>query len=94
MNPCDPERRPANYPRVWVELSFLGLGNDDTVPLGLALAAIALVAAFAVVPRGAPARDGVVYGAAICSPATMLGLERGNVDVLLFAFLVAARAPS
>ncbi|HWG56843.1 MAG TPA: hypothetical protein VNT58_10015 [Gaiellaceae bacterium] len=90
MNPCDPERRPANYPRVWVELSILGLGNDDTVPLGFVLAAIALVAAFAVVPRGAPARDGVVYGAAICSPATMLGLERGNVDVLLFAFLVAA----
>jgi hypothetical protein len=90
LNPCDPLRRPANYPRVWAELSFLGLGEDDTVPLGLALAAIALLAALAVVPRSAPTGDGLVYGAAICSPATMLGIERGNVDLLLFAFLVAA----
>jgi hypothetical protein len=54
------------------------------------MAVLALTAALAVVPRTAPARDGAVYGAAICSPAAMLGIERGNVDILLFALLVIA----
>ena len=90
LNPCDPLRRPANYPQVWVKLSFLGLDEGDTVPLALGMAALALLAALAVVPSRAPPWEGVVYGAAICSPAAMLGIERGNVDLLLFALLVVA----
>jgi hypothetical protein len=90
LNPCDPLRRPANYPRVWVKLSLLDVDEGDTVPLALGMIVLALLAALAVIPRSTPPRDGAVYGAALCSPAVMLGVERGNVDLLIFALLVAA----
>jgi len=90
LNPCDPLRRPANYPQVWVKLSLLRVDQGDTVPLALGMALLALLAALALIPRSAPSRDGAVYGAALCSPAVMLGIERGNVDILIFALLVAA----
>jgi hypothetical protein len=32
----------------------------------------------------------LLYGAAVCSPAVMLGVQRGNVDILLFALVVLA----
>ncbi len=32
----------------------------------------------------------MLYGAALCSPAVMLGIERGNVDLLLFAIVTLA----
>ncbi|HZU20805.1 MAG TPA: hypothetical protein VE982_06275 [Gaiellaceae bacterium] len=89
LNPCDPFKRPANYPQVWMRLSFLGLGDGDTNVLGLVTAAVAGLAALLLVPAEAPAWSGVVYAAAICSPAVMLGFERGNVDLLIFALVVA-----
>src|SRR6185437_12822024 len=38
VNPCDPLQRPANYPSVWMKVSWLGLGQGDTVPLGIVVA--------------------------------------------------------
>jgi hypothetical protein len=49
-----------------------------------------LIAVFAVLPSSARSADAVVYGAAVCSPAVMLGVERGNVDIGLFALVVLA----
>ena len=90
-NPCDPyNHRPANYPRIWMWPSFLGLGQGATVALGLAVAAVFFVAALAVLPRAAGAADGLAYGLAVCAPAVMLGVERGNVDLALFALVVLA----
>ena len=86
-NPCDPFHRPANYPRVWIQLGRLGLGQGDTVPLGIAIAVLFFVAALSVT---GPLKlwEGAVYGAALIAPATMLGVERGNVDLLVFALVV------
>jgi len=89
-NPCDPRLRPANYPRIWMALSPLGLGQGSTVALGLLVAAIFLVAAFAVLPSGARPYEAVLFGVAVCSPAVMLGVERGNADLLLFALVALA----
>jgi hypothetical protein len=89
-NPCDPWQRAANYPRLWLFPSFLGLGEGSTFALGLVLAALFLVAALAVIPRGAGLRAGTLYAAALCSPAVMLGVQRGNVDLLLFVLIVLA----
>jgi hypothetical protein len=89
-NPCDPYHRSANFPGIWLAPSHLGLGVGDTVWLGSCLAVIFAVAAFAVLPASGRPLDAVVYGAAACSPAVMLGVERGNVDILLFAFVVLA----
>jgi hypothetical protein len=89
-NPCDPYHRSANFPGIWMAPSHVGLGVADTVWLGCALVALFLIAAFAVLPSSARSVDAVVYGAAVCSPAVMLGVERGNVDIGLFALVVLA----
>ncbi len=89
-NPCDPFGRPANYPRLWLLPAHLGLGQGDTFALGLALAGVYLLAAVLVVPAGERLLGGALYAAALCSPAAMLGVERGNVDLTLFALVVAA----
>jgi hypothetical protein len=90
VNPCDPYQRPANYPRLWLLPSHLGLGLGDTVPIGLAIGGVFLLAALAVVPQRASLRLGAVYALALCSPAAMLGVNRGNVDLTLFALVFAA----
>jgi hypothetical protein len=86
-NPCDPFGRPANYPRVWISLWHLGLGEGDTVPLGVAIGVLFYVAALAVAGP-LTLGGGVVYAAALLAPATLLGVERGNVD--LFTFVLVA----
>ncbi len=90
LNPCDPLKRPANYPRIWMKLAFLGLGPGSTVPLGLLNAAIFLIAAIGVFDPKSGLGGAALYGAALCSPAVMLGIERGNVDLLLFAIVTLA----
>lgn len=86
-NPCDPFHRPANYPRVWAHFGVFGMGEGDTVPLGVAIGVVFFVAAFAVAGP-LTLGEGAVYGAALLAPATMLGVERGNIDLLMFALVV------
>ena len=90
INPCDPGGRPENYPRVWMAASILGLGQDDTYLIGFPIAVTFFVAAILVLPRQAPVGDAVIYGLALCSPAVMFGVERGNVDLALFCMVAAA----
>jgi hypothetical protein len=87
-NPCDPLDRPLNYPRIWLAPADLGLGEGATAPLGAGLAVVFLAAVAAVAYR-AQAWDGLVYAAALCSPSVLLGIERGNPDLLVFALVVA-----
>jgi hypothetical protein len=92
-NPCDPFihhssfRRAANYPRVWIQAWHLGLGEGDTVPLGVAIGVLFFVAALAVAGPLTLA-GGLVYAAALLAPATLLGVERGNLDLLMFVLVV------
>jgi hypothetical protein len=89
-NPCDPlGGRPANYPHVWMWPAVLGFGQESTVALGVFVVAAFFAAAVLVLPRGAGRADAVVYGLALCAPAVMLGVQRGNVDLALFVLVVA-----
>jgi hypothetical protein len=90
VNPCDPGGRPENYPRVWMAASILGLGEDDTYLIGSLIAVAFFSAAILVLPRRAPLGDALIYGVALCSPAVMFGVERGNVDIALFSLIAAA----
>jgi len=85
-NPCDPQGRPANYPRIWTHLGVFGLGLGDTRALGVALGIVFYLAALLVPGRLSP-REGVLYAALLLAPATLLGVERGNVDLLMFALV-------
>jgi hypothetical protein len=90
VNPCDPGGRPENYPRIWMAASFLGLGEDDTYLIGSFIVVAFFSAAILVLPRQAPLGHALVYGLALCSPAVMFGVERGNVDIALFSVVAAA----
>ena len=89
-NPCDPNKSPANYPRIWMSPAFLGLGQGSTNVLGVIAALIFFCGALALLPAQAGARTAVLYAAALCSPAVMLGVERGNVDILMFTLVALA----
>jgi LPXTG-motif cell wall-anchored protein len=90
-NPCDPGRRPANYPRMWLWFSHLGLGANENTLLGVLLVIVFFFTAFVLVRRGS-LLEGVAYSAALISPSVMLGVERGNPDLVVFALLVLALA--
>jgi hypothetical protein len=89
-NPCDPELRPANYPRIWLWPSHLGLGVGATVPLGIAIAVVFLATAILLAPRDGPWWRTAAYSGFLVTPGVMLGVERGNVDLLLFCIVAAA----
>jgi hypothetical protein len=89
VNPCDPRRRPANYPRLWLVVAPLGLDESDTVALGVALAVLFFALALAVTGP-LTAYEGLLYGIALVSPAVMFGVERGNPDLFVFALLAGA----
>lgn len=89
-NPCDPWGRPENYPRIWIAASAFGLGQDDTYVIGALIVVGFFVASVLALPRDAPIGDALVFGLALCSPAVMLGVERGNVDLALFGLVTLA----
>jgi hypothetical protein len=87
--PQDPWRRPMNYPRIWQLLSPLGLTTEHTV--GFALVLIALFVGGIVLAFPDLSRVGIFYvGAGLLSPATLLALERGNIDLAIFGLMAAA----
>jgi Glycosyltransferase family 87 len=89
-NPCDPQQRPANYPRVWLAPRWLGLGEGATVPIGIAMAIVFLATAISLAPRDGSRPRVAAFSAFLCTPGIMLGVERGNVDILLVCLLVLA----
>jgi hypothetical protein len=91
VNPCDPVGRPANYPRLWMAPAGLGLGEGSTVYLGVATAFVFFAAALLMVGH-VGSWEALIYAAALCSPAVMLGVERGNADLLVFALVAFALA--
>jgi hypothetical protein len=85
-NPCDPWQRPMFYPRVWLAASWLGLDQSHTPALGVLIALLFFVSICLLLGRIGMGM-GLVMAAAVCSPAVMLAIERGNMDVLLFCVL-------
>lgn len=88
-NPCDPQQRPANYPRFWLLPRWLGLGEAATVPIGIVMA-IVLLTVISLTPRDGSLARVAAFSAFLVTPGVMLGVERGNVDILLVCLLVLA----
>lgn len=88
-NPCDPQARVFNYPSLWLVPAPLGLGQEHTVRLGKLLILAFFGSVFAVIGR-TRLLDGLVWATALCSPAVMLGVERGNPDLLMFCLVAWA----
>ncbi|MGZ5095901.1 MAG: glycosyltransferase family 87 protein, partial [Burkholderiales bacterium] len=89
LNPCDPQRTPFNYPPVWLWLGYLGIGSADAAWLSVLISIAALVV-LVVLLRGRSIYAGALASLAILSPSVMLGIERGNIDLLILALVGGA----
>jgi Glycosyltransferase family 87 len=88
-NPCDPLGRPLNYPRIWLIFVHVGMRQSWTLPFGLLTGMLFGAAVWSLFGR-LTAGQGTVVALAVCSPAVMFGVERGQVDLLVFALMVVA----
>lgn len=90
-NPFDPFGRPHVYGPAWLVTAKLGLTTADAWWVGslLGLATVG-VALWLLAPRNAP--DALGACLLLLSPPVLLGLERGNNDLVIFLFLAGAAA--
>ena len=86
-NPGDPWGRRMNYPRVWQSLYALGVNQEHTTLIGISMISLFFIGVIMTLPNANYATISLVM-LAVFSPATLLGVERGNIDLLIY-FLVA-----
>lgn len=92
-NPVNPRGHQLNYPRIWHLLFALGINESHTNLLGTIVVILFFigVGVFWYSKR----YNGFVYiilSIAILSPAVMLGIERSNIELILFFVLTLALA--
>lgn len=88
-NPFDPLGRPHVYGPAWLAIAGLGLMTEDAWWLGALLALTTVgVALWLLAPRNLADALGVCL--LILSPPVLLGLERGNNDLVVFLLLALA----
>lgn len=83
QNPGDPWGRTMNYPRIWQSLYYFGIDQRHTTIFGLILISLFFLGVVLLLPNANPPTIFLVL-AAVFSPATLLGIERGNIDLLIF----------
>jgi len=91
QNPFDDFKRPMNYPRIWLLLSYFGFGKSHTFWTGIILGCLFFIACLSYigyVSRFDYRKIGL-YVLVFCSPVVMLLVERGNIDIVIFALVVA-----
>jgi hypothetical protein len=88
-NPSDRWARRINYPRIWGLLFYLGIDQSDTVAAGVILAVLFFSGIFLVIGQ-IDQRTAWLMACSIFSPAVLLALERGNIDLLMFFLLALA----
>lgn len=89
QNPGDPLGRHFNYPRAWYLVFYTGINQDDTIWIGTLLALGFLFCVW-IFPRRLDLASAGLLALILFSPSTMLCLERGNVDLLIFILCALA----
>lgn len=88
LNPLDAYHRPFLYSTWWL-WPALGVTRTATVPLGVGLVALTLVAALGTW-RVRSGREALVAGVVLLSPAWLLAVFRANNDLVIFGLLIFA----
>ena len=91
---CDPFGRGYNYPSLWARgFAVLGLGEAQTEAVAVAMVIVFALVVFVVSLLSTylvrPFVPIVSVTTAAVAPPTWLALERGNIDVFVFAAVVA-----
>jgi hypothetical protein len=89
QNPCDLVERRMNYPRLWLLMRWLPLELEHHVWMGATIGFLFIASTLAYVGR-LNVWEGMLYAVVMCSPSIMLGVERGNSDLLIYALVAAA----
>jgi hypothetical protein len=88
-NPRDPWGWKMNYPRAW-QMFSAGINQSYTMYFGIAVTILFLVGIFLYVPNTISEAAAFILLLSIFSPAVLLGMERGNTDLLMFFMLSVA----
>jgi len=92
-NPADPYHRPMNYPRVWLYLfSAARITRENVWMVGLLFSIFYLACISFLILQASHAVDAGIILLAGLSAAPMLGMERGNNDLLVFSLVFLACA--
>ncbi|MGX7893888.1 hypothetical protein [Tsuneonella sp. HG222] len=92
-NPCDSLGRPSTYPPTWLFLGLFPVTEGWTMPLGI-LVDLVFVASLFLLPRPRSWAGAALLVLGVLSSATVFAMERGNVDLLLFALIAGTAALS
>jgi hypothetical protein len=85
----DPWMRPYNYPWWWLYTDRLGLQMKTVMGFGIGMALLFFVSAFYVL-GSLSAFEGLVAGLFLISCDVMFGIERANVDLVIFCLITLA----
>ncbi len=88
-NPCDPWKRPLNYPRIWSLPASWGLDQSHTVFLGILCGLLFFIFTLVIIER-LNYIEALIYALILCSPSVMLAVERGNNDLIIFTLLAVS----
>jgi hypothetical protein len=87
--PTDPLARPHVYGPGWLATGALGLRASDAIWVG-AILAIVFVATAVLTLRPRTRGEVIVSWLLLCSPPVLLGVSRGNNDLVMFIMFAAA----
>lgn len=77
-----------NYPYLWGILSFIPfINSSNLIYIGFVLSATFFVSLYVFVGK-INFKSALIYSLIFVSPATMLGVERGNCDLIIFLLLI------
>ena len=76
-----------NYPPIWLKLKHVGASAATTHLFGIAIAFFAFISLWLIF-RPKSRIGGLITIGAVLSPSVLLGFERGNIDLVIFALLV------
>jgi len=86
QNPCEPNKLPMTYPRIWLHLSKLGMNQNHSGVLAVTTIVLFFLFVFRFIGR-LNTTEGLFYGIVLCSPPIMLAVETGNIDLIVFLVL-------
>jgi len=86
-NPCDDDNRPHCYSRLWFFLGYTGLNTLHTDIVGGIVIAVFLSVCIIII-RPQDLTEFLILSILLFSPSIMLGVERANMDLLMFSLLV------
>jgi hypothetical protein len=84
---CDVMNVPYNYSPLWLRAAFVPTDKASTIPMGIGIVLTFLLSLFWLV-KPSSWREVIVFTLTCLSPMVFFGLERGNVDVIMFLILL------